>query len=486
MSETIIIQQPLVQTISIDGTQVVATDNSNVQVVTEGIQGPAGAGVSGFTNGSVAFGAAGTITQDNANFFWDDTNNRLNIGQNTGYTSKVGIKCASTTEKGLTIQAAASATADVFQFQNAAGQTGASIALQPAFLGGENNWRINIGVPSSRLLSAENSTPGSLFGISGDFSIGYVFSTLQGGSGLLFAGNDSGIPPINGDTLGAIGFLGNPTTTELGGPFAIACSVSGGNWSNTSTPTMLTFFTCPVGADLEVPAFVITDAGTIVTNPNQLSSGTFIVQGSTDINLLQVNATTDTVQIGNNSTVGNSKFYVHGVAGVRAGTSAIAAKVGGTIIDHATDYQSVGTTATNLWSSGGDSILANILANDNDKIEFYEMGTFSATTTATKRIKKFFGATQIFDSGSLTSTAAGTWEMRGLIIRESSSVVRCSVSMFTTGISTLIARPQYTRITGLTLTADNAFNTSVQAGGTGTANGDITATLSTTQYYPAA
>jgi hypothetical protein len=34
-----------------------------------------------FTTGSVVFaGASGTYTQDNANFFWDDTNNRLGIG----------------------------------------------------------------------------------------------------------------------------------------------------------------------------------------------------------------------------------------------------------------------------------------------------------------------------------------------------------------------------------------------------------------------
>ena len=37
-----------------------------------------------FTTGSIVFaGASGTYTQDNANFFWDDTNNRLGIGTAT-------------------------------------------------------------------------------------------------------------------------------------------------------------------------------------------------------------------------------------------------------------------------------------------------------------------------------------------------------------------------------------------------------------------
>jgi len=35
----------------------------------------------GFTPGSVLFiGAAGEITEDNANLFWDDVNNRLGLG----------------------------------------------------------------------------------------------------------------------------------------------------------------------------------------------------------------------------------------------------------------------------------------------------------------------------------------------------------------------------------------------------------------------
>ena len=47
-----------------------------------------------FTTGSVVFaGASGTYTQDNANFFWDDTNNRLGIGT-TSPTAKLAITAA--------------------------------------------------------------------------------------------------------------------------------------------------------------------------------------------------------------------------------------------------------------------------------------------------------------------------------------------------------------------------------------------------------
>jgi len=59
-----------------------------------------------FTTGSVVFaGASGTYTQDNANFFWDDTNNRLGIG---------------TTSPAAQIEISASG-ANAFQFFTSAG-----------------------------------------------------------------------------------------------------------------------------------------------------------------------------------------------------------------------------------------------------------------------------------------------------------------------------------------------------------------------------
>ena len=44
------------------------------------------------TSGSVLFSNGTTIAQDNSNLFWDDTNNRLNIGGIASNTARVGIK----------------------------------------------------------------------------------------------------------------------------------------------------------------------------------------------------------------------------------------------------------------------------------------------------------------------------------------------------------------------------------------------------------
>ena len=64
--------------------------NTNVRInpsdLTSGIL-KIGEIVNGATAGSVLFaGAAGVLAQDNANFFWDDSNNRLGIGTSTPTT----------------------------------------------------------------------------------------------------------------------------------------------------------------------------------------------------------------------------------------------------------------------------------------------------------------------------------------------------------------------------------------------------------------
>jgi hypothetical protein len=50
----------------------------------------------GFTQGSVVFQGSSAITQDNSNFYWDDTNNRLGIGTNAPTTA---LEIASGTNK---------------------------------------------------------------------------------------------------------------------------------------------------------------------------------------------------------------------------------------------------------------------------------------------------------------------------------------------------------------------------------------------------
>jgi hypothetical protein len=101
---------------------------AGTRAVLYGLGGTTGGGSSSvFTPGSVIFaGATGTLSEDNPNFFWDDTNNRLGIGTNAPVNT-VHIKNATqaifeaestSTAAGITTDGA------VFVCVNTAGETG--------------------------------------------------------------------------------------------------------------------------------------------------------------------------------------------------------------------------------------------------------------------------------------------------------------------------------------------------------------------------
>ncbi len=66
-----------------------------------------GSGVPSFTKGSIVFAGTTSLAEDNANLFWDDTNNRLGIRTNTP-TASLTVKGHPTnaTEKGLSVDTA--------------------------------------------------------------------------------------------------------------------------------------------------------------------------------------------------------------------------------------------------------------------------------------------------------------------------------------------------------------------------------------------
>ncbi|MCE2928006.1 MAG: hypothetical protein LW817_00060, partial [Candidatus Caenarcaniphilales bacterium] len=75
-----------------------------------------------FTNGSLLFSnAAGVISQNNSQLFWDRTNNRLGVGTNTPVRAKARINIGSAAEQGLVLQAAAGQTGNLTEWRNNAG-----------------------------------------------------------------------------------------------------------------------------------------------------------------------------------------------------------------------------------------------------------------------------------------------------------------------------------------------------------------------------
>lgn len=78
----------------------------------------AGLTISGLTLGSVVFaGTSGLISQDNANLFWDDTNNRLGVGTNSP-AGTIEVMATASTEIALLVQAAASQSANIQEWQD--------------------------------------------------------------------------------------------------------------------------------------------------------------------------------------------------------------------------------------------------------------------------------------------------------------------------------------------------------------------------------
>lgn len=181
--------------------------------------------------------------------------------------------------------------------------------------------------------------------------------------------------------------------------------------------------------------------------------------------------------------VGTGIFKVKGVAGVLAGASTAYGKVGGKIFDHFADAGNVGTGDDDLYS---DTIAASALNTNGDTISAVYHGQFVGSATSTQRLRVYFAGTNIYDSGALAIGAAtNNWTVRVEIIRESSSVVRCSVSI-STDFATVFSYSTYTRITGLTLSNTQILKVTGEAAGVGAANDQIVAKLGMVYWKSAA
>lgn len=160
------------------------------------------------------------------------------------------------------------------------------------------------------------------------------------------------------------------------------------------------------------------------------------------------------------------------------------ATLGGVIF---ADFTSTSTTHTDGTEDDlyTHTHLASQLGVNGDSIEQLEHVSFVSSVTAARRCKKYFGGTLIFDSGSLTLSLGGEFDILTTIIRESATVARVSVLVTSTSASS-IPYSTYTRITGLTLSSTNILKTTGIASGTGAASADIANVLSKTWWYPAA
>lgn len=152
------------------------------------------------------------------------------------------------------------------------------------------------------------------------------------------------------------------------------------------------------------------------------------------------------------------------------------------LFDHYADVGNVGTGEDTLYS---DTLVANQLGINGQKIEAEYGGVFVSSATATREIKIYFGGTVIFDTGALTLSLSAAWTCYVSITRVSATVVRYMISLTTEGAA-LAAYTAVGELTGLTLSNSNILKVTGEAAGAGAATNDIVAKMGTIIFYPAA
>lgn len=150
----------------------------------------------------------------------------------------------------------------------------------------------------------------------------------------------------------------------------------------------------------------------------------------------------------------------NGRFGVEAGNaSSKVAQVGGTIDVNTTTVGNVGTGEDDLITY---SVPANILSTNGDAIQFVVAGNFD-TSLVNKRVRIYFGATAIFDTGTLT-TPAGDWAAYGTIVRTGATTQR-AVVFWESAATTLPGSCDYTT-PGETLSGAVTFKVTGEASNT--------------------
>lgn len=152
---------------------------------------------------------------------------------------------------------------------------------------------------------------------------------------------------------------------------------------------------------------------------------------------------------------------------------------GGRLFSHSTTYGS------GVFASGpppDDTVLANTLTKNGDVIRCYFAGGYVGSATATRQIVLSLGGTTILDTGAIVVTADSSWTLQASIMRVDSGNVKASAALLTDNAPLA----DYTAAVGyaLDLTSDQILRIVLTAGGVGAANGDITVTMSYTDYCP--
>lgn len=137
-----------------------------------------------------------------------------------------------------------------------------------------------------------------------------------------------------------------------------------------------------------------------------------------------------------------------------------------------------------------DTIAGGTITTAGQKLEESESVSTTSSATATRRIRKYFAGTTIWDSGSLTLAIGSQFSVRTVIYVThvdgfgGSDAATAVVTVVSTSAST-VPYVTITTLTSLDFTGGVILKTTGTAGGTGAAPGDIVNRVGTISVVPA-
>lgn len=239
-----------------------------------------------------------------------------------------------------------------------------------------------------------------------------------------------------------------------------------------------------IGIGIDTPQTKLDVSGTIAIQGGNPGAGKVLTAvDSYGIAEWQTPAGTFVPYTGANDNVDLGTFNINaGSATVLAGDSGSTAKVGGAIFNHFIDVGNVGTGEDDLYT---DTIAANTLSTNGDRLSGNYAGIFVSSATATRRLRLYFGGSLVYDSTALSLSVSADWSAKVEVMRDSGTSVRTCVAVNTTTASSA-PYTSYTRIVGFDPTTTNILKVTGESAGVGAATNDIVAKFANISWFPAA
>ena len=313
------------------------------------------------TTGSVGFiGASGALLQDNANFFWDDTNNRLGLGTNAPTTAL-----------------------DVFG-SGIIGRLNAT-STNNAYLGfssaGTNKWSIGNVQSDHRFRIYNEATTSELVSVlsTGEFGIGIANPTtkfhIDGAASALIANLDANVSvaksiSFRSDNSNRINLevSGTESGSDAGANFFLRAYSDAGALLN--TPLTITRATGAAAFVSTISAVGATFTDNVLIN-NSASLSKLSIKGSGSTTGLELYVLAANATISNQDN-GSLAFQTNGtnrltIASTGASTFSTNVNIDGEIL-------TIGGTSNNAVINNIASVRINIDSNNNDTGESFTIG----------------------------------------------------------------------------------------------------------------